>query len=136
MALKLTKAQIKTDRLMKSLGNARGKIAVIKNQAKVYSPSVTNTLLNGAGGFMAGCVMSGKYIPSAIAGVSTPLVVGGLLASYGIFAGGDEKTGNDMISKVAINVGNGMLSFWAGQYALEMTMQREIQEQEQTQFNS
>jgi len=130
MALRLTKAQKKENRLMRSLGNAKGRLEVVKNQAKVYSPSVANTLLNGAGGFVAGCVVSGKYIPPQIAGVSTPLVVGGLLASYGIFSGSDAKTGNDMISKVAINVGNGMLSFWAGQYALEMSLKREIAQQQ------
>ena len=128
--LRLTKAQKKENRLMKSIGNAKGRIAVLKSQAKVYSPSVTNTLLNGAGGFVAGCVVSGKYIPPQIAGVSTPLVVGGLLASYGIFSGSDEKTGNDMLSKVAINVGNGMLAYWAGNYALEMSLKNEIAQQQ------
>tara|TARA_R100000353_G_scaffold165608_1_gene126795 strand:+ start:109 stop:513 length:405 start_codon:yes stop_codon:yes gene_type:complete len=125
----LTKAQKRENGLKNGLSNARGKIKLLQSKAKVYSPSVGNSLLSAGGGFVAGCVASGQYIPPQIAGVSTPLLVGGLLASYGIFSGSDDKTGNDMISKVAINVGNGMLSFWAGTYALQMTSARLQQQQ-------
>lgn len=101
-------------------GKKSQQIAVLKSAYKNYSPSVGNTLTVGAGGFVAGCVMTGRYLPSEIAGVSTPLVIGGLLASYGIFSGSDNKPSNDMVSKVAVNLGNGMISAWASQYALSM----------------
>lgn len=104
-------------------GKKNSQIAVLKSAYKNYSPSVTNTLTVGAGGFVAGTVMSGKYLPSEIAGISTPLVIGGLLASYGIFSGKDDKPSNDMVSKLAVNLGNGMISAWAASYAIDMFQQ-------------
>jgi len=101
-------------------GSLRKTQKQLKSAYKNYAPSVTNTLSVGAGGFIAGTVMTGQYIPSEVAGISTPLVIGGLLASYGIFAGSDASTGNDMVAKVAVNLGNGMISAWAADYAKDM----------------
>ena len=101
-------------------GALRKSTRQLKSAYKNYAPSVTNTLSVGAGGFIAGTVMTGQYIPSEVAGISTPLVIGGLLASYGIFAGTDASTGNDMVAKVAVNLGNGMISAWAADYAKDM----------------
>jgi hypothetical protein len=129
MALSL--AQKKVNGLMKSNKSKNGVIAKYKSAYANYSPSITNTLIGSAGGFVAGCVVSGKYIPPTLAGVSTPLVVGGLLSAYGIFAGSNPNTGDDLIGKVAVNLGNGMLAFWSGQYALEMAIKQDIQQQAQ-----
>ena len=111
-----TKNQLAIARLKKSTRNARGQLAKANATVKQYSPSVAKTLTVAGGGFIAGCVQSGQYIPSSVAGVSTPLVIGGLLASYGIFA---SKEG-DMISSLAVNLGNGMISAWASTMALDM----------------
>jgi len=111
-------------------GKKNSQIAVLKSAYKNYSPSVTNTLSVGAGGFIAGTVMTGKYLPSEIAGISTPLVIGGLLASYGIFSGKDDKPANDMVSKMAVNLGNGMISAWAATYAIDMFSQQQAQPQQ------
>ncbi len=114
-------------------GKKNSQIAVLKSAYKNYSPSVTNTLSVGAGGFIAGTVMTGKYLPSEIAGISTPLVVGGLLASYGIFSGKDDKPANDMVSKLAVNLGNGMISAWAATYAIDMFSQQQQAQQQPAQ---
>ena len=114
-------------------GKKNSQIAVLKSAYKNYSPSVTNTLSVGAGGFSAGTVMTGKYLPSEIAGISTPLVIGGLLASYGIFSGKDDKPANDMVSKMAVNLGNGMISAWAATYAIDMFSQQQQAQPQQTQ---
>ena len=112
----------------KAMNGKKGRqIAVLKSAYKNYSPSVGNTLTVGAGGFVAGAVMTGEYIPDQIAGISTPLLLGGLLASYGIFAGKDMSTGNDMIAKTAVNLGNGMISAWASQYAFQMVSSQQVQ---------
>ena len=109
-------------------GKKNSQIAVLRSAYKNYSPSVTNTLTVGAGGFVAGTVMSGRYLPSEIAGISTPLVIGGLLASYGIFSGKDDKPSNDMVSKLAVNLGNGMISAWAASYAMDMFEGQDMQQ--------
>ena len=107
-------------RFKKVNGTLRADKKQLMSAYKNYSPSVTNSLTVGAGGFLAGTVMTGKYIPSEVAGISTPLVIGGLLASYGIFSGNDGKPSNDAVSKMAVNLGNGMISAWACQYAIDM----------------
>lgn len=101
-------------------GKKNTQLKVLKSAYKNYSPSVANTLTVAGGGFVAGAVSSGQFIPSEIAGISTPLVIGGLLASYGIFSGRDSEPSNDMISKLAVNLGNGMLAVWASEYAKTM----------------
>jgi hypothetical protein len=123
----ISKLEKKYNGMMLAGKRDKGRIKVLKSAVKNFSPSVTNSLLNASGGFLAGCVATDQYIPSQVAGISTPLLVGGLLASYGIFSGGDDKAGNDVVSKVAVNVGNGMLSFWAGSYAFNMTAAIDIQ---------
>ena len=110
----------KLARFKKMNGKKNSQIQVLKSAYKNYSPSVTNSLTVGIGGFAAGAVMTGAYIPSEIAGISTPLILGGLLASYGIFSGRDANPSNDMISKTAVNLGNGMISAWAAQMAMQM----------------
>ena len=115
-----SKNQLTIARLKRSGTTYRKKSAEALALAKAYSPSVTKTLTVGAGGFLAGCVQTGQYIPSEVAGVSTPLIVGGLLASYGIFA----KEG-DMISSLAVNIGNGMISAWSADLAKDMLAQKQ-----------
>jgi len=110
-----TKNQLTIAKLKRSGTTYRKKSQEALAIAKAYSPSVTKTLTVGAGGFLAGCVQTGQYIPAEVAGISTPLIVGGLLASYGIFA----KEG-DMISSLAVNIGNGMISAWGADLARDM----------------
>ena len=111
-------------------GKKNGQLKVLKSAYKNYSPSVANTLTVAGGGFVAGAVSSGQFIPSEIAGISTPLVIGGLLASYGIFSGRDMEPSNDMISKLAVNLGNGMLAVWASEYAKTMVDSQIIPQQQ------
>tara|TARA_R110000823_G_scaffold315615_2_gene448689 strand:- start:2601 stop:2987 length:387 start_codon:yes stop_codon:yes gene_type:complete len=94
-------------------------LASMRKTAKQYAPSVTNSLVTAGGGFAAGAVMSGQYIPAEIAGISTPLLLGGVLASYGIFASGQGGQ-QAMIGNICTNLGDGMISAWAALYALEM----------------
>lgn len=116
-------------RFKKMNGQKSAQIQTLKTAYKAYSPSVANTLTVGAGGFVAGAVMTGKYVPSEIAGISTPLVIGGLLASYGIFA--KQGTNGDAVSKVAVNLGNGMISAWASAYAFQMMSEGQAPQQAQ-----
>ena len=107
-------------RFKKSNGALRKGNRQLKGAYKAYAPSVANTLTVGSGGFLAGVVATGEYIPSEIAGISSPLVIGGLLASYGIFVGGNASVKDDQIAKIAVNLGNGMISAWAYEYAQDM----------------
>ena len=107
-------------RFKKTNGALRKTSRELKGAYKAYAPSVTNTLTVGSGGFLAGVVATGEYIPSEIAGVSSPLVIGGLLAAYGIYAGGNASIKDDQIAKIAVNLGNGMISAWAYEYAQDM----------------
>lgn len=116
-------ARQKVARLTKQNGSLRKTKQQLQSAYKAYSPSVMNSITTAGGGFLAGAVMSGKFVPSEVAGISTPLVIGGILASYGIFLAGDEKTGNDAMTKAAVNLGNGMISAWASQYAMDMFSQ-------------
>ena len=106
-------------------------LATMRKTAKQYAPSVTNSLVTAGGGFAAGAVMSGQYIPATIAGISTPLVIGGVLASYGIFASG-QGGAQAQIGNIATNLGDGMISAWAAIYALEMHAQKAQNSQSQT----
>lgn len=107
-------------------GKKNSQIQVLKSAYKNYSPSLTNSLTVAGGGFVAGAVSTGQFIPEEVAGISTPLLIGGLLASYGIFAGKDGSPSNDMVAKAAVNLGNGMISFWAGNYARDMVQAQAI----------
>ncbi len=107
-------------------GKKSAQIQVLKSAYKNYSPSLTNSLTVAGGGFVAGAVSTGQFIPDEVAGISTPLLIGGLLASYGIFAGKDGSPSNDMVAKAAVNLGNGMISFWAGNYARDMVQAQAI----------
>lgn len=107
-------------RFKKQNGSLRKSTREWKSAYRNYAPSVQNTVTVGAGGFLAGTVMSGEFVPSEIAGISTPLVLGGLLASYGIFAGNNNSPSDDPMGKIAVNLGNGMISAWASDYAKEM----------------
>ena len=110
-----TKNQLTIARLKKSGASYRKKYTESMAIAKAYSPSVTKTVTVGAGGYIAGCVQTGQYLPSSIAGISTPLIVGGLLASYGIFS--KEQS---MLSSLAVNLGNGMIASWSAELAKDM----------------
>ena len=118
-------------RFKKSNGALRKGNRQLKGAYKAYAPSVANTLTVGSGGFLAGVVATGEYIPSEIAGISSPLVIGGLLASYGIFAGGNASVKDDQIAKIAVNLGNGMISAWAYEYAQDMVGTTQTLSQEQ-----
>jgi hypothetical protein len=118
-------------RYKKMNGRKSQQLASMKKTAKQYAPSVTNSLVTAGGGFAAGAVMSGQYIPPTIAGISTPLLIGGVLASYGIFAsgqGGNQAT----MGNIATNLGDGMISAWAAIYALEMHAQNAQNSQSQS----
>ena len=68
------------------------------------------------GGGIAGAVESGVTpIPKSVANIPTPLIIGGLLAGYGIYAGGQQS--NPMVAKTASNLGSAMLACWAYEFA-------------------
>ena len=105
--------------LANSLVNSRRKFQVVAKDLAVYAPSIGGTVVTVGGGAIAGAVNSGKTpIPDEIAGLSTPLLLGGILASYGIFS--SKNSSNPMLSKAAVNLGNGMIAVWASEYVGDM----------------
>ncbi len=106
--------------------NRRASLAVTKS--KPYLPSVGNLATCVAGGAIAGVVQSGKTpIPAEIAGISSPLIIGGALAGYAIFASG-QKDANPMVAKTAMNLGSAMLAVYASEMAQD-AMEKSITQQ-------
>ena len=93
--------------------------SLVTKKLAPYAPSVGNTITVVGGGAIAGLVNSGVTpIPAEIAGLSTPLIIGGVLAGYGIYAS-SSKNMNPMIAKTAVNLGQGMIAVWASEFVQE-----------------
>ena len=116
----------------KALGmvrTARRKANLVMTQSQPYMPSIGNLATTIAGGATAGLVQSGATpIPAEIGGISTPLIIGGVLAGYALFAG-NQKGANPIIAKTAMNLGGAMLAV----YASDMVQDAMEKNQSQTQ---
>jgi hypothetical protein len=107
-----------------TVADLRSKLAkkgrLVKQYGKVavgYAPSITNTATVIAGGGIAGVINTDQFIPSEIAGMSSNLIIGGVLASYGIFATGNQSKTDNAMGRIAVNIGNGMIAVWVAEFA-------------------
>ena len=91
-----------------------------KEQYEKYAPSVMSVASTAAGGAIAGAVNSGRFLPAQLGGFSTPLILGGALSAYAIYAGGDIRDDNDNLAKFAASLGGGMIAVWAASYTEDM----------------
>ena len=124
MAVKNGITKAKAMSLVKS---SRRRTALVQSKLKPYAPSIGNTLTVVGGGAIAGAVASGATpIPDEIAGLSTPLIIGGVLAGYGIFASGQGQ--NPFIAKTATNLGQGMIAVWAADYVSDIMNKQQSNE--------
>ncbi len=115
---KANKALVRAKRLQ---GQALKRARLYKDSYKVYAPSVGTTLTVAAGGAIAGAVDSGAVgIPSNMGGVSSKLLIGGLLSAYAIYASGDANPDNDKFAKIAQGLGSGMIAVWSADYTAQM----------------
>jgi len=124
-----------TKKRMNALQNGRTsalkKSRLYKEQYEKYAPSVLSVASVAAGGAIAGAVNSGRLLPAQLGGFSTPLIVGGVLSAYAIYASGDAKDDNDNIAKLAASLGGGMIAVWAASYTEEMLLNTNQQNSEQ-----
>jgi hypothetical protein len=108
----------KSDQAKMLIRRTRSQLVRVKSGSKPYLPSIGNVATSMVGGAIAGAIESGVTpIPKAIANIPTPLIFGGLLAGYGIYAGG--KQSNPMIAKTASNLGAAMLACWTCEFVQE-----------------
>ncbi len=107
-----------------------------KEQYEKYAPSVMSVASTAAGGAIAGAVNSGRLLPAQLGGFSTPLIVGGLLSAYAIYASGDAKEDNDNMASLAAGLGGGMIAVWAASYTENMLLSAGADTEQPTQLFS
>jgi hypothetical protein len=107
-----------------------------KEQYEKYAPSVMSVASTAAGGAIAGAVNSGRLLPAQLGGFSTPLIVGGLLSAYAIYASGDAKEDNDNMASLAAGLGGGMIAVWAASYTENMLLSAGADNEQPTQLFS
>ena len=129
-----------TKRKMTALQNGRKsalkRSKLYKEQYEKYAPSVMSVASTAAGGAIAGAVNSGRLLPAQLGGFSTPLIVGGLLSAYAIYASGDAKEDNDNMASLAAGLGGGMIAVWAASYTENMLLSAGADNEQPTQLFS
>ena len=120
-------ANITKAKALSMVRTARRNTALVTQKSKPYMPSIANLATCVVGGATAGLVKSNSTpIPSEIGGIDTPLIIGGILAGYALFASG-QKGANPILAKTAMNLGSSMLAV----YASDMVEEIMIKQQEQ-----
>ena len=104
----------------KQKSQALRRTRLYKEQYEKYAPNIASVATTAAGGALAGAVNSGRVLPATLGGFSTPLILGGALSAYAIYAGGDIRDDNDNLAKFAASLGGGMIAVWAASYTEDM----------------
>ncbi len=109
--------------------SARRSYNLVKTKTEPHLPNIGNILLSMGGGATAGVVLSGVTpIPTEIAGVSSPLIIGAGLAGYAIYSN-SQKGSSPMVANTAMKLGSAMLAVYASdmvQDVIEKNQQSKI----------